>query len=70
MNRTINDMVKESNEQGEQSQCKPEQENGNWKQVWCQETETVSGRNVRGVKRHTRWVKVWCWIPAQTTKSD
>jgi hypothetical protein len=52
MERTINDIVKESNEQGSDSQWTPEQEQEQETvQVCFTETEVVWGKNVRGVRR-------------------
>lgn len=55
MERTINDIVTEHEEQGEQSQWQPEQETEQ-EPVWVVvgEEEVVWGKNVRGVKRHRR----------------
>lgn len=55
MERTINDIVKESKEQGKDSQWVAEQEKEQEpKWVVVSEEEVVWGKNVRGVKRHRK----------------
>jgi hypothetical protein len=52
MERTPEDIVRESEEQGSDSQWTPENEETEW--VCMEETEVVWGKNVRGEQRTHR----------------